>query len=221
MRTIQENVHNLLREISPAVKVVAAAKSCSAADICEAVRAGIRLIGHNYVQEAAATRPLVAGEVLWHYIGHLQRNKVKKAVALFDVIETVDSVSLAQQIDKEAGAAGKVMPVYIEVNSGAEPQKSGVFPEKVEELVRSICSYPHIQVVGLMTMGPAVDTGEDLRPYFRKTREIFDSIRSLSLPNVALQELSMGMSDSYLIAIEEGATIVRIGTKIFGSRSAR
>jgi len=221
MNSIQENVRALLREVPPSVKIVAAAKSRSAEEIAEAVKAGITLIGQNYVQEAACLCGKIAGNVQWHCIGHLQRNKVKKAVALFDAIETVDSVSLAQEIDKEAAAVDKIMPVYIEVNSAAEPQKSGVLPEKAEELIRSVHLLSHIRVAGLMTMGPAAKTGEALRPYFRKTKEVFDHIRSLSLPHVVLDELSMGMSDSYTVAIEEGATMVRIGTKIFGPRVRR
>ncbi len=147
----------------------------------------------------------------------LQKNKVKKAVSLFDVIETVDSIQLAKEIDRHCAPLGKVMPVYIEVNSGREPQKSGVMPENVETLIRDIAGLEHIKVTGLMTMGP-VGGAEACRPCFRDTKQLFDELRRQELPGVELSELSMGMTDSYRVAIEEGATMIRIGSLIFGAR---
>ncbi|MGC9337671.1 MAG: YggS family pyridoxal phosphate-dependent enzyme, partial [Candidatus Cloacimonadia bacterium] len=149
---------------------------------------------------------------------HLQRNKVKYVVRMFDKIETVDSVKIATEIDKRCKQIGKVMPVFVEINSGKEEQKSGVLPEDAEQLIRQIAGLQHIKVMGLMTMGPRFGNPEDSRPYFVETRKIFDRIKELGLPNVEMRYLSMGMTNSYKIAIEEGANIVRIGTKIFGER---
>jgi pyridoxal phosphate enzyme (YggS family) len=151
-------------------------------------------------------------------IGHLQRNKAKKAVKLFDLIETVDSWRLAVALDRHCAAAGKVMPVLIEINSGREASKTGILPEEVDDLVRRLSELSNIQVQGLMTMGPRFGNPEDARPYFRATREIFDRLSAQNLLNVAMRTLSMGMSNSYLVAIEEGANMIRIGTKLFGER---
>lgn len=220
---ISENVKRILGELPSEVTLVAAAKSRTPAEIIEAVEAGVKIVGENYFQEAEAVFELVGRRVKWHFIGHLQRNKVKRAVQLFDMIETVDSVRLAVEIDKRSAEIGKVMPVLIEVNSGREPQKSGVLPEEVEDLVRKIsatyASLNHIKVMGLMTMGPRFGNPEDARPYFKETKRAFDAISGLNLPNVQMKYLSMGMSNSYKIAIEEGANMVRIGTEIFGERS--
>jgi pyridoxal phosphate enzyme (YggS family) len=151
-------------------------------------------------------------------IGHLQTNKAKKAVRIFDMIETVDSMKIANAINKECAKTGKIMPVLIEINSAEEPQKAGVMPDKAVELIREISGLEHIRIEGLMTIGPFLDNPEGLRPYFRKTKELFEKIKGMNLPNIEMKYLSMGMSDSYRIAIEEGANMVRIGTKIFGPR---
>ena len=218
MSYITENVNRILAELPEGVTLVAAAKTRSAEEVMEAVEAGVTVIGENYVQETEAARADVGSRAQWHFIGHLQKNKVKKAVALFDLIETVDSSALAALLDRRAGQAGKTMPVLIEVNSGREPQKSGVFPEDAEVLVREIASLPNIRVSGLMTMGPAAGNPEDARPYFQETKRAFDRIRELDLPGVEMKHLSMGMTNSYRVAVEEGATIVRLGSIIFGER---
>jgi len=215
---IRDNVAALLRELPPGVALVAAAKSRTPAEVLEAIEAGVRLIGENYVQEAAAAFAVVGRRAAWHFIGHLQKNKVKKAVELFDLIETVDSVALAAEIDKRSREQGKIMPVFIEINSGREPQKAGVPPEAAETLVREVAALSNIRVEGLMTMGPETGDPEDSRPYFRLTRELSKSLKALGLPGVSLTWLSMGMSHSYRVAVEEGANMVRIGTKIFGPR---
>ena len=137
---------------------------------------------------------------------------------MFDMIETVDSVEIAGEIDKRCAQIGKIMPVLIEINSGREKQKSGVFPEKAEQLVTEISTCPNIRIMGLMTMGSRFGNPEDSRPYFVETKRIFDRIKKLNLPNVEMRYLSMGMTNSYKIAIEEGANIVRVGSKIFGER---
>jgi pyridoxal phosphate enzyme (YggS family) len=215
---IRENVNRIKEELPEGVELVAAAKTRTADEVIAAVAAGIKVIGQNYVQEAEAIYPAIGNKARWHFIGHLQRNKVKKAVNLFDMIETVDSVELAEEIDKRCAATGKVMPVLVEVNSGREPQKAGVLPEKAEELVKVIASLPHIKVMGLMTMGPRFGNPEDSRPYFITTKKIFERIKALKIPNVEMKYLSMGMTNSYPVALEEGANLVRIGTLIFGER---
>ncbi|MBN1693057.1 MAG: YggS family pyridoxal phosphate-dependent enzyme [Dehalococcoidales bacterium] len=216
--SIAENVKQLLAELTEGVKLVAAAKTRTPDEIAEAVEAGIGIIGENYLQEAEKAYQEVGSKVKWHFIGHLQKNKVKKAVALFDMIETVDSVELAAEIDKRCSQIGKIMPVLIEINSGREAQKAGVYPENAEQLIKDITGMENIQVMGLMTMGPATIQEEELRACLRETKALFDSIRKAAMPNIEMKFLSMGMTDSYKIALEEGANMVRIGSRIFGRR---
>jgi pyridoxal phosphate enzyme (YggS family) len=216
--SIQDRVKGILWELPPGVELIAAAKTRTPAEILEAVEAGVRIIGENYVQEAAEAFAAIGRRVRWHGIGHLQTNKVKKAVEIFDLIETVDSVDLAGEIDKRCRNAGKALPVLIEINSGDEAQKSGVRPQEAEALIRKIALLPNIRIEGLMTMGPFEGNPEDARPYFRITKRLFDEFQSLGLPAVAMKRLSMGMTNSYRVALEEGATMVRIGTGIFGPR---
>jgi pyridoxal phosphate enzyme (YggS family) len=217
---IAENVRAILAELPPGVELVAAAKTRTAAEILEAVEAGVRIIGENYVQEAADAARLVGPRARWHFIGHLQTNKAKRAVEVFDLIETVDSADLAREIDKRAAAAGKAMPVFIEINSGREPQKFGVLPEEAEDLARGIGALGHVRLTGLMTMGPFEGDPENSRPYFRETKNVFDALRERALPGVEMRHLSMGMTNSWRVALEEGATMVRIGTAIFGPRGS-
>jgi pyridoxal phosphate enzyme (YggS family) len=215
---IASNVTAILAELPPGVELVAAAKTRTAAEILEAINAGIRIVGENYVQEAADVFPAVGRLARWHFIGHLQSNKVKKAVEIFDLVETVDSVALGREIDKRAAAAGKTMDILIEVNSGRESQKSGVLPEEAEPLVRALVGLPNLRVLGLMTMGPFEGDPEDSRPYFKETRRVWDALKSLAIPGAEMRRLSMGMTNSWRVAIEEGANLVRIGTAIFGPR---
>jgi len=216
---IKENILKLLDELPPGVELVAAAKGRTPDEVLQAVEAGVRVIGENYVQEAEKACAAIGNRAVWHMIGRLQKNKVKKAVALFDMIETVDSVDLAREIDKRCAEAGRVMPVLVEVNSGREEQKAGVLPENAEGLIREISRLPNIKVKGLMTMGPRFGDPEDSRPCFVITRRLFDRIKALKFPSVEMKYLSMGMTNSYQIALEEGANLVRIGTKIFGERA--
>ena len=217
--TVKENVQRILNELPDGVELVVAAKTRSAEEILEAIQAGVKIIGENYVQETEKIYATVGNKVSWHFIGHLQKNKVKKAVCLCDMIETVDSVEIAKEIDKRCGQIGKVMSVLIEVNSGRETQKAGVLPEDTEQLIREISSLQNIKVMGLMTMGPLSGNPEDARPYFVETKKIFDRIKNLDLINVEMKYLSMGMTNSYRVALEEGASVVRIGTGIFGERA--
>ncbi|MCJ7606085.1 MAG: YggS family pyridoxal phosphate-dependent enzyme, partial [Dehalococcoidales bacterium] len=210
--TITENVRQLLNEVPDTVRIMAAAKTRQPDEILEAMEAGINIIGENYIQEAEAARREIEKPAEWHFIGHLQKNKAKKAVDLFDMIETVDSYELAAEINRRCIQAGKTMPVLIEINSGREPRKSGIYPEDAERLVTEIAALPHVRVTGLMTMGPLTGDPEDSRPYFRETRAIFEHLKRLDIPNVTMSQLSMGMTDSYRVALEEGATIIRIGS---------
>src|SRR5512138_1563760 len=209
--SITENVRAILAELPRGVELVAAAKTRTAAEILEAVGAGVRTIGENYVQEAAAVYPAIGRKARWHLIGHLQTNKAKKAVELFDLVETVDSIDLGRELDKRAGAADKTMDVLVEINSGREPQKSGVMPEAAEPLIRELAALPRLHVLGLMTMGPFEGDPEESRPYFVETRRVFDALKSAAVPGVEMRHLSMGMSHSWRVAVQEGATLVRIG----------
>ena len=215
--SIEARVSAILETLPPGVTLVAAAKSRSLEEVEAAIRAGISHVGHNYVQEARQMIQVIGHQVTWHMIGHLQRNKAKKAVQLFDLIETVDSFRLASAIDKSCAAASRVMPVLVEINSGRELSKTGVMPEDVDDLVQRLSELQHIRVQGLMTMGPSFGDPENSRPYFRETRRAFERLSALNLPNVSMLTLSMGMSNSYHVAIEEGANLIRIGTALFGS----
>jgi pyridoxal phosphate enzyme (YggS family) len=213
---ISENVKSLLQELPAGVELEAAVKTRTPAEIMEAIKSGIKIIGHNYLQEAEASYPLIGNCVRWHFIGTLQKNKVKTAVKLFDMLETLDSLELAQAIDHQCAMANKTMPVLLEVNSGREPQKSGIMPEYVTELIGELVKLKNIRVMGLMTMGPLAGDPQDARPYFATTRHLFDELKSIH--GIEMKYLSMGMTSSYKIALEEGANIIRIGNKIFGPR---
>ena len=216
--TITENVRQLQKIVPSSVKILAAAKSQPIEKILEAISAGIAIIGENYIREAEEKFPFLEGKADIHCIGHVQANKVPKAVQIFGMIQAVDSLKIAEAIDKECKKQKKVMPILIEVNSAKEAQKNGVPPEQVESLAKKISALPNISLRGLMTMGPQTDNAEQLRPYFRLTKTLFEKLSSLRLPSSRFDTLSMGMSDSFQIAIEEGATMVRLGTKIFGQR---
>ena len=215
---VEQSVRHILDNVPSDVIVVAAAKGRTLTEVEAVIEAGITHIGHNYIQEAQLMVPALAGKATWHMIGHLQRNKAKKAVHLFDMLETVDSLHLAQTIDRRCAAIGKVIPILIEINSGEEPSKTGVLPKDVDELVATISDLKHISIQGLMTMGPRFGDPENARPFFQETKRAFERLSKSNIPNIEMRYLSMGMSNSYLVAIEEGANIVRIGTKIFGSR---
>ncbi len=215
---IEENVKRILAELPDGVMLVAAAKTRTPDEIRRAVAAGVGTIGENYVQEAEDAVSVLGRIASWHMIGRLQRNKVKRAVRIFDMIETVDSIELGERIDRECERLGKVIPVLVEVNSGREPQKAGVFPEDAEDLVRELARLEHLKVQGLMTMGPRFGDPEEARPYFKETKRLFDRLSGQKLENVEMRYLSMGMSNTYRVAIEEGANMVRIGSAIFGER---
>ena len=215
-----ESVARILRALPEHVTLVAAAKTRTPEEVAQAIDAGVAVVGHNYVQEARAMIAVLGARAQWHMVGHLQSNKAGVAAELFDMIQTLGSVKLARALDRRCAQLRKVMPVLVEVNSGREEAKAGVLPEDVDAIVREISRFEHIRVEGLMTMGPFFDDPEKSRPCFRATRDAFDRLAGAGLPNVEMRYLSMGMSDSYLVAIEEGANMVRIGTSIFGPRPA-
>jgi len=217
--SITQNVEKILKELPEGVGLEAAAKTRGREEILQAAAAGVKIIGENYVQETERVKQGVGEKVEWHFIGHLQKNKVKRAAEIFDMIETVDSTELAREIDTKCAQIGKVMPVLIEINSGRESGKAGVNPEEAERLVRAISELKNIRVAGLMTMGPAVSQPEEARRYFKETRQLYERIKTLNIPGAEMKYLSMGMTDSYRVAIEEGANIVRIGSGIFGRRA--
>ena len=218
--SINESVTEIRNSLPAGVILVAAAKTRSSEEVQAAIDAGIEILGYNYLQEAERIYQIIGNTVKWHMIGHLQRNKVKIAVNLFDMIETIDTIKLAKEVNKRCAEINKIMPVLIEINSGKELNKTGVLPEDVDELIKQISSFPNIHVQGLMTMGPLFGNPEDARPYFKTTKLAFDRLIKAGIPNVEMRYLSMGMSNSYKIAIEEGANIIRVGTKLFGDRSA-
>ena len=200
------------------IKLLAAAKAQSVESIQAASAAGVTLLGENYVQEAEEKRKTIRGSVEWHMIGHLQRNKVKAAVALFDLIESLDSVALARELDKEGSKQGKKVRAFVEVKLSDEESKSGILVDEVEGLLRAAADLSHLSIEGLMTVPPFRDNPEEVRRYFRLLRELQTTLCGRAIPNVHLKELSMGMTHDYPVAIEEGATIVRIGTALFGPR---
>jgi len=221
---IKDNVKQLLKEIPKDVTLVAAAKTRTSEEILEAIDAGIQVIGENYIKDVKKVYPKIGKKAKWHFIGTPETQKHdllrRKNLEIFDMIETIDSIEIAKEIDKKCTQISKVMIVLIEINSGREPQKSGVLPENAEKLIKEISySLQNIKVRGLMTMGPRFGDPEKARPYFKNTKEIFEEIKKMDIPNVEMEYLSMGMSNTYLIAIEEGANIIRVGTKIFGERS--
>jgi len=213
------NIAKLLAELPNGVELVAAAKNRTPEEVLEAVQAGIKIIGENYIKDAKRAYALVGERVKWHFIGTLQKHNARaKVVEMFDMIETIDSLDVARKIDKRCAQIGKIMPILIEVNSGRELKKSGVLPEDAERLVREVSILRNVKVMGLMTMGPRFGDPDNSRPYFVETRKIFEKIKMQELPHVEMMYLSMGMTNSYKVALEEGANIVRIGTKIFGER---
>ncbi len=219
--TIKNNIKEIQHSLPAEVLLVAAAKTRSPDEVTAAINAGIKIIGYNYVQEAEQMYQIIGKKVQWHMIGHLQRNKVKKAIRLFDMIETIDSVEIAEEVNKQCASIDKIMPVLIEINSGKESNKTGVLPENADELIIYISNLTNLRIQGLMTMGPRFGNPEDARPYFKATKAIFDRINKAKIPYVEMRYLSMGMSNSYQIAIEEGSNIVRIGSALFGERNTQ
>jgi pyridoxal phosphate enzyme (YggS family) len=202
------------------VKLVAVSKTVPPERIRQAVEAGATDLGENYIQEAREKiEALKDTAVTWHFIGHLQSNKAKYAVRLFELVHSVDDLSLAEELDRRARAMGKIQKVLVQVNVAGETTKSGVSPGDVLDLIRKMATLKNLAVCGLMTMPPYFNAPERVRPFFAKLRELRDQIGQAGIPSMSMTELSMGMSGDFKAAIEEGATLVRIGTAIFGERT--
>jgi hypothetical protein len=201
------------------VTLVGAAKQVDVARLEAALAAGLRHIGENYVQEALPKVAAIGDRAVWHFIGHLQRNKARDVVPRFDLIETVDSVRLAQEVDRRAAQAGRRLAVLLQVNVGGEESKFGVPPEDLVALYDAVAELQSLDVQGLMAVPPFVPEAELSRPYFRRLRELRDALQR-ARPEAHVPHLSMGMSLDFEVAIEEGATMVRVGTDLFGPRPA-
>lgn len=200
------------------VKLVAVSKNIDVERIVLAVEAGVRDFGENRVQEAAEKIPRVHADVTWHFVGHLQRNKAKDAVELFSLIHSLDSIRLARELDRRCEMADSTIDLLLQVNISGETTKFGVPPEMARDVLLEIARYERLRVRGLMVIAPYSDNPEDARPWFSQARQLMRELGRLSISNVSMDELSMGMSGDYEVAIEEGATIIRVGTAIFGER---
>jgi len=200
------------------VRLVAVSKFKPMEDIEEAARAGQRLFGESYAQELRDKGHRVQAELEWHFIGSLQRNKVKYLRGLSALIHGVDNLRLAEEINRQWGKEEDPASILIQVNLGGEESKSGVDEADLEELVRQVAALPRLRIRGLMCLPPACEDPEEVRPFFRRLRELSRRIEALQIPGVSMEELSMGMSDDFEVAVEEGATLVRVGSAIFGER---
>ncbi len=221
LKTVQAQIHAAAAKAGRApdsVRLVAVSKTKPAAAVEEAARCRQRLFGENYVQELVAKAGQVTEPVEWHYIGGLQSNKVKQIAGVVTMIHSVDRLSLAQEIDRQWGNLGRSCDILIQVNIACEATKCGTSTVELFALVRQVASLPHVRIQGLMTMPPFFDNPEGARPYFRELKRLAELIAAEHIPNVSMQELSMGMSGDFAVAIEEGATLVRVGSAIFGGR---
>jgi len=231
MESVGDNVARIRERIAEAalrrgrepsaVRLMAVTKTVDDSRIGEAVAAGVDILGENYVQEAKRKIETLGRKVEWHFIGHLQSNKARHAVRLFDLIHSVDRPGLAAELDRRSDRAGVVTPVLIQVSLGGEETKGGVLPEDALVLVREVAAMKHLSIRGLMTMPPWFDDPEEARPFFRALREMGERVREEGIPGVSMEELSMGMTQDYEVAVEEGATIVRVGRALFGERPVR
>jgi pyridoxal phosphate enzyme (YggS family) len=230
MTSLQDRLHYVLSRMEQAalrsgrkaddVRLVAVSKTKPAESIRAAVAAGATIIGENYIQEAREKiQGLTELEVQWHFIGRLQTNKAKYAVRLFDLIHSVDSFKLAAELNKYARKAGKIQNILIQVNISGETAKAGIEEQEAIPLLRKVAPLENLRVRGLMTMPPFFDEPEKARPYFAALRQLRDRICSADIQHIRLDELSMGMTGDFEAAVEEGATLVRVGTAIFGERT--
>jgi pyridoxal phosphate enzyme (YggS family) len=221
IRRIRETMAEAARRSgrpASAVRLMAVTKTVDDDRIFTAIKAGVEIIGENYVQEAKRKIDKMGNPCEWHMIGHLQTNKAKYAVRLFDMIHSLDRLELARELDRRACAAGRIMKVLIEVNVAGEETKTGIPLAGAGDLVRAVAPLENLSIQGLMTMPPWFDDPEEARPFFRELRDLRDRITAEAIDRVEMRELSMGMTGDYAVAIEEGATIVRIGRGVFGER---
>ncbi|MEA3362959.1 MAG: YggS family pyridoxal phosphate-dependent enzyme [Thermodesulfobacteriota bacterium] len=203
------------------VKLIAVSKVKPAEQVEEAFHAGQKLFGESYVQEFRDKEPLVTEPVQWHFIGGLQSNKVKYLRGKVVMIHSIDRLSLAEEIDRQWGKIDDPVEILLQVNVGDEASKSGCAPKDLESLVRSVAPLSNLRIKGLMCLPPHSDDPEQVRPFFRQLRELSEHISKLNLPGIEMTELSMGMSGDFEVAVEEGATLVRVGTAIFGARNKK
>ncbi|MBM4340577.1 MAG: YggS family pyridoxal phosphate-dependent enzyme [Deltaproteobacteria bacterium] len=225
MSSIKENLLRVMERIDKAarragrnpaeVKLVAVSKTVETDRIKEAIEAGVTILGENYVQEAQKKIEEIGHGVSWHFIGHLQSNKVKYAIRLFDMIHSIDSIPLAEELNRRAEKESRRMNVMVEVNLSGEASKFGTEEEKAFDIARQVSNFQNLSLIGLMTMPPYFDDPELSRPYFIQLRALKERMVKEDIP---VKELSMGMSNDFEVAIEEGATHVRVGTAIFGAR---
>lgn len=224
LKKVQEKMEAAARRVGrkpEEIRLVAVSKTVPPERVLEGIQAGVKILGENYVQEAKKKVEALGRDVAWHFIGHLQTNKAKIAVRLFDLIHSVDSLHLAEELNKAAQVEGKVMPVLLEVKLSEEKSKFGVEEDNILQLAEGISRMENLMVQGLMTMPPLFSEPEDARPYFTRLRKLSEMIAYQKFPRVSMEELSMGMSNDFEIAIEEGATLIRVGTAIFGPRSPK
>ena len=219
MTAFIQNSYKLLQQIPSNVTIVAAAKTQSIATIQTAYDAGLRQFGHNYLQEAIAMKPQLPEDITWRMIGHLQRNKLNKALETVNTLDTLDSLRNATSLNSKCEAAGITFPVMIEVNSALEENKAGVLPENVLDFADQLKALKNLQLTGLFTMGKAFVSAQEQRPYFKLAKQLFEELKQKEASNFTIENLSMGMSASYEVAIEEGATMIRLGTILFGARN--
>lgn len=222
LRMVFESIERAAQQVGRlpgSVKLVAVSKTIGVEAMRQAVAAGAKILGENKVQEASSKRPpLIDSPAEWHLIGALQKNKANRAAETFDWIESLDDLELASKLDRACERLNKRMPVLIQVNTGKEPGKSGIAEEEAAEFAGRVSVFPHLEVRGLMVIPPYSEDPEEARPHFIRLRALAQRIDSQKLSGVSMKELSMGMSHDYCVAIEEGATLVRIGTAIFGPR---
>lgn len=223
IRCVQDKIAQTVADYpefaAPDVKLIAVTKTLGTDKIKAAVDYGIRDLGENRVQEILEKYPVFPSDVRWHLIGHLQTNKVKYIVDKVFMIHSLDSIKLAEEIEKRAATIDRVIPCLVQVNIADEDTKFGLQKEDAEDFIREMTHFPHIAVEGLMTIGPHVAEEETIQNVFRELRQLKEKLNELALPAVKMRELSMGMSGDYPLAVREGATMVRVGTTIFGSRS--
>lgn len=200
------------------VRLVAVIKTVEAERVRQAISAGVKILGENYVQEAQKKIEILGHNVAWHFIGHLQTNKAKAAVHLFDLIHSVDSLNLAKELNKQAQQQGKVLPVLLQVNLSGETTKFGAREKEIFQVIEELSAMEGLLVKGLMTMPPYFEDPEASRPYYVELRKLGERLAQQKLSRISIEELSMGMSNDFEVAIEEGATLVRVGTAIFGAR---
>lgn len=230
MSEIKENLQQVQKRIEAAatragrdsdeIKLVAVTKTRGIEEIKEAVEAGIVDLGESRVQELRDKYDNISQKINWHMIGHLQRNKVKYIMRMerCNLIHSMDSMRLAKKINKRAGMADRVMNVLVQINVAGDENKFGLKPEETIQYLKDVSEFENLQVKGLMTMVPYVEDTEEVRPYFRQLKELFEEAKRAEIPNIEMQELSMGITNDFEVAIEEGATIVRVGSAIFGPR---